>query len=231
MQEYCGDVINFKSYSKSYKMKKRIENPEENRAIFLNIYETIIDRQTLEKVQALQKGMHSKKPTVIQEPSVFSGLPKCPGCGGNRCDHHYKAHGRRADRPHRGVPRRKTGWHYQPVCRDLLQLHRRFRCVGSPEDSGGRHYHGNEKRRSTQLRPGTGCGMNFSKNKKAECSYGIFRSYKNTLHGPSGESRTHGLLNPIQARYQTALHPDATVIPIGNIYYYRAKAKNVNCFF
>ena len=27
--------------------------------------------------------------------------------------------------------------------------------------------------------------------------------------GPSGESRTHGLLNPIQARYQTALHPDS----------------------
>ena len=68
----------------------------------------------------------------------------------------------------------------------------------------------NEKRRSTQLRPGTGCRMNFSENKKAECSYGIFRSYKNTLHGPSGESRTHGLLNPIQARYQTALHPDVT---------------------
>ena len=35
LQEYCGDVINFKSYSKSYKMKRRIENPEENRAIFL----------------------------------------------------------------------------------------------------------------------------------------------------------------------------------------------------
>ena len=27
------------------------------------------------------------------------------------------------------------------------------------------------------------------------------------IFGPSGESRTHGLLNPIQARYQTALHP------------------------
>ena len=27
LQEYCGDVINFKSYSKSYKVKKRIENP------------------------------------------------------------------------------------------------------------------------------------------------------------------------------------------------------------
>ena len=68
LQEYCGDVINFKSYSKSYKMKKRIENPEENRAIFLNVHEAIIDRQTWEKVQ---------------EPSVFSGLLKCPECGGN----------------------------------------------------------------------------------------------------------------------------------------------------
>ena len=82
-QEYCGDVINFKSYSKSYKMKKRIENPEENRAIFLNVHEAIIDRQTWEKVQALQKGTRRKKPTVTQEPSVFSGLLKCPECGGN----------------------------------------------------------------------------------------------------------------------------------------------------
>ena len=82
-QEYCGDVINFKSYSKSYKMKKRIENPEENRAIFLNVHEAIIDRQTWEKVQALQKGTRRKKPTVTQAPSVFSGLLKCPECGGN----------------------------------------------------------------------------------------------------------------------------------------------------
>lgn len=83
LQEYCGDVINFKSYSKSYKMKKRIENPEDNRAIFLNVHEAIIDRQTWEKVQALQKGTRRKKPTVTQEPSVFSGLLKCPECGGN----------------------------------------------------------------------------------------------------------------------------------------------------
>ena len=83
LQEYCGDVINFKSYSKSYKMKKRIENPEKNRAIFLNVHEAIIDRQTWEKVQALQKGTRRKKPTVTQEPSVFSGLLKCPECGGN----------------------------------------------------------------------------------------------------------------------------------------------------
>ena len=83
LQEYCGDVINFKSYSKSYKMKRRIQNPEENRAIFLNVHEPIIDRVTWEKVQSLQKGTRRKKPTVTQEPSVFSGRLKCPECGGN----------------------------------------------------------------------------------------------------------------------------------------------------
>ena len=83
LQEYCGDVINFKSYSKSYKMKRRIENSEENRAIFLNVHEPIIDRPTWEKVQTLQKGTRRKKPTVTQEASVFSGRLKCPECGGN----------------------------------------------------------------------------------------------------------------------------------------------------
>ena len=83
LQEYCGDVINFKSYLKSYKMKRRIQNPEENRAIFLNVHEPIIDRVTWEKVQSLQKGTRRKKPTVTQEPSVFSGRLKCPECGGN----------------------------------------------------------------------------------------------------------------------------------------------------
>ncbi len=37
--------------------------------------------------------------------------------------------------------------------------------------------------------------------------------------GPSGESRTHGLLNPIQARYQTALHPDIAAVFSGKQYY------------
>ena len=36
-----------------------------------------------EKVQAMQKGTRRKKPTVTQEPSVFSGRLKCPECGGN----------------------------------------------------------------------------------------------------------------------------------------------------
>ena len=82
LQEYCGDVINFKSYSKSYKMKRRIENPEENRAIFLDVHEPIIDRISWEKVQSLHT-TRRRRTTVSQEPSVFSGIMKCPECGGN----------------------------------------------------------------------------------------------------------------------------------------------------
>ena len=70
LQEYCGDVINFKTYSKSYKMKRRIENPEENRAIFLNVHEPIIDRVTWEKVQSLQT-TRRRRPTVTKESSGF----------------------------------------------------------------------------------------------------------------------------------------------------------------
>lgn len=83
LQEYCGDVINFKTYSKSYKMKTRIENPDENRAIFLNVHEAVIDRETWEKVQSLKSGIRRKRTTVTQERSIFSGLLKCPECGAN----------------------------------------------------------------------------------------------------------------------------------------------------
>ena len=50
-----------------------------------------------------------------------------------------------------------------------------YNCIGAfdvPDRRkipGDRHDHGNKKRCSTQLRPGTPCSMNFSGNKKAEC--------------------------------------------------------------
>lgn len=50
-QEYCGDIINFKTYSKSFKNKTRYENSKENWAVFKNVNEPIIDRETFETVQ------------------------------------------------------------------------------------------------------------------------------------------------------------------------------------
>ena len=48
-QEYCGDIINFKTYSKSYKNKKRFANSPENIVIFKDANPAIIDRAVFEK--------------------------------------------------------------------------------------------------------------------------------------------------------------------------------------
>ena len=48
--------------------------------------------------------------------------------------------------------------------------------------------------------------------------------------GPSGESRTHGLLNPIQARYQNCATPGRTWAAVINRYYYNRLLKKVKLF-
>ena len=81
-QEYCGDVINFKTYSKSYKNKKRIVNDDENRAIFKGVHESVIDLATWEKVQQ-RRGTTRKRRNADGEKNMFSGLLVCGDCGHN----------------------------------------------------------------------------------------------------------------------------------------------------
>ena len=81
-QEYCGDVINFKSYSKSFRNKTRIENPKENWAIFKDVHEPIIDRETWERVQELTKNTKRRKPKNDNvKKSIFTNLLYCGDCG------------------------------------------------------------------------------------------------------------------------------------------------------
>lgn len=81
-QEYCGDVINFKTYSKSFKNKKRLENPEENWKVFHDVHEPIIDRETFELVQSRLGNTKHRKPKVENgEKSIFTDLLVCADCG------------------------------------------------------------------------------------------------------------------------------------------------------
>lgn len=82
LQEYCGDVINFKTYSKSFKLKKRIKNDEENMAIFRDVHEPIVDRADFEKIQQ-KRGTTRKRKTSDGDKNMFSGLLVCADCGGN----------------------------------------------------------------------------------------------------------------------------------------------------
>ena len=81
-QEYCGDIINFKSYSKSFRNKKRIENPKENWAIFKDVHEPIIDRDTWGRVQAFTQSTKRRKPkNESVKKSIFTNLLYCGDCG------------------------------------------------------------------------------------------------------------------------------------------------------
>ena len=81
-QEYCGDIINFKSYSKSFRNKTRVENPKENWAIFKDVHEPIIDRETWERVQELTKNSKRRKPKNEKvKKSIFTNLLYCGDCG------------------------------------------------------------------------------------------------------------------------------------------------------
>ena len=80
-QEYCGDIINFKTYSKSFKNKRRIENSKENWAVFKDVNEPIIDRETFETVQKFISKTKRRTPKKENgERSIFNGLIYCGDC-------------------------------------------------------------------------------------------------------------------------------------------------------
>ena len=78
-QEYCGDTINFRSTTKSFKNKKRVDRPESEWIIFENTHPAIVDRDTFKLVQKIREGRHRQ--TRTGKVSIFSGLVFCEDCG------------------------------------------------------------------------------------------------------------------------------------------------------
>ncbi len=78
-QIYCGDTVNFKTYTKSYKLKKRIKNSPENMRIFLNTHEAIIDRATFDLVQRHFEGR--KRADKRGDMDKYAGYLYCADCG------------------------------------------------------------------------------------------------------------------------------------------------------
>jgi len=78
-QEYCGHTVNFRTRVKSYKNKKRVDNPKEDWLIFENTHEAIVTQQEFELVQELRK--NKRRPTKHEEVNPFSGICYCADCG------------------------------------------------------------------------------------------------------------------------------------------------------
>lgn len=78
--EYTGCTVNFKTYSKSHKLKKRLHNALENQRIFPNTQPAIIEEQVFARVQELRE--NKRRPAKQAErQGLFSGLLYCADCG------------------------------------------------------------------------------------------------------------------------------------------------------
>ena len=80
-QAYCGDVINFKTYSKNFRNKKRLNNPEENWVVFKDVHEPIIDREVFERVQQMKVKTKRRAPKNNDgEKHLLSDYLYCGDC-------------------------------------------------------------------------------------------------------------------------------------------------------
>ena len=76
--EYLGHTVNFKTTSKNYKSKKRIQNPPEKQLIFKNTHPAIISEELFETVQKIREG--KRRPTATGKMSLLSGKVFCADC-------------------------------------------------------------------------------------------------------------------------------------------------------
>lgn len=77
---YTGDIVNFKTTSKSFKLKQRITNEPENWEIHKGVHEAIISYEDFELVQQTFAKSSTRKPKHC-EKNMFAGYLYCADCG------------------------------------------------------------------------------------------------------------------------------------------------------
>ena len=78
--EYAGHTVNFRTYRKSFKQRKKLNRDESEWIIFENTHEAIIDQDTFEIVKRIRDGRRRLDPRG--EPNLLSGVLYCQDCGG-----------------------------------------------------------------------------------------------------------------------------------------------------
>ena len=76
------DIINFKTTSRSFKNRRRIDNAPEDRVIFKDVHEPIISREDFEIVQKLAGNVKRRPPKPENgDKNIFCDLLYCADCG------------------------------------------------------------------------------------------------------------------------------------------------------
>ncbi len=77
--EYLGHTVNFRTYRKSFKCKKKLDNDPSEWVIFENTHDAIIDQETFDIVQRIRKGRRRRTP--MGDMPILSGMLFCADCG------------------------------------------------------------------------------------------------------------------------------------------------------
>lgn len=82
-EEYLGHTVNLRTRTKSYKDKRKVDNPKEDWLIFKNTHEAIIDQETFDIVQKMRshKRSNQRYKNRIGHENLFAGLVFCGTCG------------------------------------------------------------------------------------------------------------------------------------------------------
>ena len=82
-EEYLGHTVNLRTRTKSYKDKRKVDNPKEGWLVFKNTHEAIIDQETFDIVQKMRshKRSNQRYKNRIGHENLFAGLVFCGTCG------------------------------------------------------------------------------------------------------------------------------------------------------
>ena len=82
-EEYLGHTVNLRTRTKSYKDKRKVDNPKEDWLIFKNTHEAIIDRETFDIVRKMRnhKRSNQRYKNRAGHENLFAGIVFCGTCG------------------------------------------------------------------------------------------------------------------------------------------------------
>ena len=77
--EYSGHTVNFRTHRKSYKIKKKVNNPPEQWMVFENTHEAIWTEEMANEAKRARESR--RRVTRLGDTGIFSGLVYCADCG------------------------------------------------------------------------------------------------------------------------------------------------------
>ncbi len=82
-EEYLGHTVNLRTRTKSYKDKRKVDNPKEDWLIFKNTHEAIIDQETFDIVRKMRiiSGLINDTKNRAGHENLFAGIVFCGTCG------------------------------------------------------------------------------------------------------------------------------------------------------